>query len=313
MENSVWSKKTLLAGLIGLIVLSVIILPGCGLLKKVTGQQPKQEQQSQQDNPKQLMEMETTIEKIFTDLGGPALESEEGKKNSEQKQSDDKTAGSQSQGQDQGQQKGQEDKQGQAQQNNQTAGKGQASGQQGGQAAADPWQQVSQAIKSLHLSWNELMPEATKKGAKKELIDRFSDTLNNLTKTADTKDKDKVLLTTNSLYQYIAELYSLYQTKSSPELKRVIYYSRNITLNSKIENWNKVSSDTEELKSLWSLMKNTIGKEQQEDAVKLDLSIYELEKVVKEKNKALVDIKGKIILSNMQALQKSMQKSGGSQ
>ncbi|RNC29845.1 MAG: hypothetical protein AWM53_00063 [Candidatus Dichloromethanomonas elyunquensis] len=260
---------------IGAMILVLIFLPGCSMLKKITGQQPKQESQSQQEEPKQLMQIETILDKIFTDLGGPALESEK------------------VQGQ------GQEDQPGQNQQNKQSA------------SVQDPWQQVSQEIKSLHLSWNEIMPEAAKKGAKKDLIDNFSNTLNNLTKTADTKDKDKVLLSANSLYQYIPELYSLYQTKTSPELKRVNYYSRNIILNAKTGNWDKVSSDTEKLKSLWSLIKNTAGKDQQEDSAKLDLSIYELEKVVQERNKELIDIKGKIIQTNLQSLLKSMEKSGG--
>ncbi len=100
----------------------------------------------------------------------------------------------------------------------------------------------------------------------------------------------------------------MYKTKSSPELKRVIFHTRNSVLHAMAKDWDKATADIEDLKALWSIVKNTISKEQQEDATKLDLSIYELEKVVKEKDSDLVEIKGKITMTNVDTMQESMEK-----
>jgi len=249
----------------------LFLLPGCGMISKLT-QPPPQEEQSEKI-PKQLEELEKSIEKIFT-----ALEEEEKKKENTDNPSE------------------------QASENEQNPSE--QDQKEEGQTTKDPWQQVKEEIQSLHVSWNGYMPELTKKGAKKELLDDFSEALNSLTKVTDSKDKNQVLLAANNLYQNIPDMVSLYKTKTSPELKRIIYYSRNIILYSEVEDWEKSTSAVEDLKSLWSLIQNTVAKEKQEDQMKLDLSIYELEKVVKQKNKELVKIKGNITLTNIEALQK---------
>lgn len=291
--------------ILSVVILALIFLPGCGLLNKNPGQQSQQQEQTEKV-PKQLEEIEKNIEKIFLALGGPALESKE----EEEKEKQDQGQEKQQEDQQQGEQK-QEDKkssEGQDQSKSQDQDQGEQKNKQETQAPPDPWQQVSQAIKSLHSGWNDYLPEVTKKGGSKELIDQFGTALNDLTKIADTRDKDKTLLAANVPYERIPDLYSLYKTKVSPELKRLIYYARNTVLLAKAGDWAKAGKNMEDLKSLWSLAENTIGKEQQEDAAKLDLSIYELEKVVKEKNGNLVEIKGKIALDNIGALIEAINK-----
>jgi len=299
MNKSMYNTKIHKKVVILLIIICFFLLGGCGIFNKNSKQQPQQEEQSEKI-PKQLEEIETSIEKIFMDLDGPAIEKKE---DSKQKQDDVKKPTGEDQGTEQGKE-GEGEQQSQGQKDKQEQG-----AKQEGQDS-DPWQQVTQGIKTLHSSWNEYMPEATKKGARKDLIDDFGDALNDLTKIAEGKDKMKTLLAASNLHKYIPDLYALYKTKASPELKRVIYYTRNLVLNSMSEDWVKATSDMDELKSTWSLVKTTIGKEQQEDSTKLDLSIYELEKVIKEKDKNLVQIKGKITLSNIESLQKSMEKGG---
>jgi uncharacterized membrane protein YgcG len=60
------------------------------------------------------------------------------------------------------------------------------------------------------------------------------------------------------------------------------------------------------------MYKNTVSKEQQDTASKLDFSIYELEKVVKQRNQLLTDIKGRVALDNIKSLEKASEKEGQS-
>ncbi len=300
MKNPIFSKRIIIRAVPLLFIVFLIIsgcILGCGILKNNPGQQSKQA--TQEDKiPKQLETMELSLEKIFKAFDGPSA-------NSEEEKSDQKTqekAAESNQGQDPNQQK-QDNSKNSGEQGTSQKDQSKDQGKQ-----KSPWEQLTSEIKNLHFSWNEYLPEVSKKGSKKEVIEGFSNALNNLTKVAESKDKNKILLATNQLYGQVPDLYSLYKTKAPPELRRITYYTRNSILTSMAADWVKASSDLEELKTRWSLVKNTVDQEQQEDSAKLDLSIYELEKVIKEKNQDLVQIKGKITLANIQVLQKSMEK-----
>lgn len=174
-------------------------------------------------------------------------------------------------------------------------------------------QEVSSIVEKMHYQWNNLMPLAIKKGAKNDLINNFDNALNNLSSTVNSKDKMKTLLSANGVYAYIPDLYSLFDAKTSPQIKRIRYYSRSAILNSLTANWGQADSDITNLKSVWALYKSGISKDQQEIANKLDLSIYELEKVVKERNAQLVSLKGQVELSNTEALEKASESESGGQ
>ena len=161
----------------------------------------------------------------------------------------------------------------------------------------------------MHYQWNGYLPSATKKDANRQLIDNFDDALNALTSTSQTKDKNKTLLAANNLYSYIPDFYILYKTESSPEIKRIRYYARNVVLNSTTSNWDQAGKDIVSLKATWAIYKNTIDPKNQDLSSKLDYSIYELEKVVTEKNQSLTDIKGRIAISNTESLEKAAKES----
>ena len=156
------------------------------------------------------------------------------------------------------------------------------------------------------------MPEAIKKGAKKDLVDNIDNALNKLSLTAAGKDKMNTLLAANHLYEYIPDLYTLVKPKPSPEIKRILYYSRNVILNSSASNWAQSDSDIKSLESVWDLYKNGLSKDQKDIANKLELSIYEFKKVVKDRNQSLVKIKGEVEFSNIVALEKATESESGS-
>ncbi len=221
----------------------------------------------------------------------------------------------------QGQQKGEEEdssKQGQQKDSTQQQGNKEENSSQKGdteqqngkataQIAPNRWSNVDKIINKMHYQWNDLMPEIAKKGADMKLVDNFDNALNNLTTTAKSKDQDKVRTSANKLYSYVPDLYSLYRIKMSPEVKRMIYYTRNIILESNKDGWEQVEKDNEALEKSWSLFRNTLEKEQKKTGDKLDFSVYELKKVITEKEQELTSIKGRIVLNNIQQLQKSFE------
>ena len=287
------------------------LLTACGK----SGENPSPQQQSGDEKqefetaPQKLKAIEANIEKIFKSLDGPFVTVEDEKKqdSSQQGQQQEST---QHQGPSQGSSQGNA--------SNQTGQQSQGEQQNTGQQKKapqpeikDPWKDIEPIISNLHYQWNDFMPDAVKKGADPKITGNFSNALNILTNTVKSKDKIKTLTTANDLYGCVFDLYSIYRTEMSPEIKRMRYLIRNTILDSMTGNWEQAVKDAAGLNASWSLLKNTLGKEQQTDTVKLDFSILELEKVITEKNPALTDIKGRVALSNIQSIEKSYEKESG--
>lgn len=284
------------------LTLATLLLSGCN--QGGENQQPKmqsvQDQQQGDKVPEQLKEIETSIEKIIKSLDGPAVGIKEGEAQKDAPQ------GNKSEQEGEADQQNKENKQ--PEQGQQGEGNGEKKQNQQNPQQKDPWQEITPLINDLHYKWNSYMPMAVKKGADKKLIDEFSDALNRLTSTAMEKNKTNALMASSYLYAHVPDLYGLYKTKSSPEIKRIRHYTRNAMLNAMTANWEQADYDINNLKSTWSLYKNTIPKNQQEEANRLDFSIYELEKVVSQRSQPLTNIKGRVVMSNIEAVEKVMEK-----
>lgn len=309
-----------------LVVSIIICLPTAGCGNKNNGpsgqQQSAQGGQNKEDAPEKLTDIEENIESIITALKGPSVPKEDeessggGEKSGMQEQEPspkaEESEGKEKQEGGKGGAEGGEGKSSESpspSESTPSPKEGNTEAQPQSSPAKpspqDPWAQITPLVNSLHYQWNELRPEATSKGASRELTDNFSNSLNSLTNTIITKNKEKTLMETNKLYSYIPDLLYLYKSKTSPELKRVKYYTRNSVLNSLAANWPVAESDITSLKSSWSTYKNTIDKKQHENVSKLDYSINELEKVIKDKNQPLIDIKGRVVLTNINSLEKA--------
>lgn len=308
------------------IAVNLLMFCGCSKNKKNDEQQAKQMKATEKSDkvPEDLENLESSIEKIIKALDGPSVSLKDEKsqsqgQNREQSQGESQSPSPQKSGQGGGQQSGQqsqggEQKQGQGSEGSQGQKTPQPtnnmqSNQNTASSSKDPWQEISPTIHKLHYQWNGYLPSATKKNANRQLIDNFDNALNALTSTIQTKDKNKTLLTANNLYSYIPDFYMLYKTESSPEIKRIRYYARNVVLNSTTLNWDQAGKDIISLKATWAIYKNTIDPKNQELSSKLDYSIYELEKVVTEKSQSLTDIKGRITISNTESLEKAAKES----
>ncbi len=290
------------------ILVLLLLLSACS--RDQSGPQPQQQgtnQQNQQEKiPQLLKDIENDIEKIFEELKGPAVILEE--RDEEHEETENTTGGqNQSQGQN-GEQQQQGQQQGGGQNQTGESGPNQAQGGQKQQQPADPWQKVSTLVNGLHFKWNGFMPEAGKKGANKALIDNFGNSLNKFTNIISKKNTAESLLALSELYSNIPDFYSLYKSGVSPEIKRIRHYTREIILYSKTGEWSRVETTITNLRSSWSLFKNTLDKEHETTSGKLDYSIYELEKVVAEKNQNLTEIKGNVMLANIRVLEKDLQK-----
>lgn len=290
----------------------MLMLCGCNQNKQPPEAQAKQVKSNEESDkvPKDLENIESSIEKIIKALEGPAAstkdEEEQKQQNQDKPNQSEGQEGEDKESKEENKENGEEKKDDQNSEDPKKSEEGNnKANQEKASAPKDPWQEISSTINKLHYQWNGYIPSATKKNARRELIDNFDNTLNNLTSTTVTKDKNKTLLAANNLYLFIPDFYMLYKTPASPEIKRIRYYIRNAVLNAAILNWEQASKDVGSLKATWAIYKNTIDPKNQDLASKLDYSIYELEKVVNENNMYLTDIKGRIAISNTESVEKA--------
>jgi len=299
---------------VSIILLLFFCLFTAGCAKKEEPQdaqlQALKQNQEQEKESEKLKDIEADLEAVFEALGGPSVKTDKSGSEKDSKKDDqqtneesEKTEKQQGGGQKTGEQQSDKDQEEQQQ----TSKEQQIQKDQQKPQTPDKWSKVEDLIRKLHYKWNDLSPDLSKKGADIKLIDNFDNALNQLTTTVSSKDVQKVLESANTLYSKLPDIYSLYRAKISPEVKRMVYYTRNIILEAAKDNWEQVIKDNEAIEKSWSLFRNTLENKQKEPGDKLNFSIYELKKVSAEKNKQLTDIKGKIVLDNIRDLQKAIE------
>jgi hypothetical protein len=283
----------------------LIVFSGCSRDFE-NSQQPQQQQlsfeKSKNEVPKDLEKIEESIEKIFLVLNGPASNVEKDKNTQDLKGNTDKKEEEKSENkEDEKKNEEKKEKKEESDKNTQNSNDSKDSKQ-------TDWQKADSTINNLHYQWNNFTSFAMETNAPRELIDNFSVSLNNLTNMVLNRESVNSLMATNNLYSYIPDLYMLFDTPYSPEIKRLRHYTRSTILNALTDNWDDSEKDLQNLKSSWSFYKTSIQKDRPERTNKLDYSIHELEMVVNEKNKSLSSIKGKVTLNNIDVLEKEEKK-----
>jgi len=298
-----------------------LLLFGCAKNEKPEPkQQATEENQKFEKIPEQLKAIESNIEKLIKELGGPSIGVEEEKKEDKTNKEEEEKSNNEDKRkkEDENQEKQGEDEKGKSKEDEkQNEKNGQQKQKSDEEKSAekeqqppqeDIWQKIIPVIHSLHYQWNSYSPAAAEVNASKTMMDNFSNALNALTSAVESKSKENSLMAANQLYSYVPDFFSLYKTSNSPEIKRVRHFTRSIILNSSADKWDDVNNDLNNLKSSWQIYKNIVFNEHKEAANTLDYSIYELEKVVFQKNKSLIDLKGRVVMSNIEQLEKAVEK-----
>lgn len=279
--------------------------------------------------PKELEKMEKDLNEIIKALDGPVASSEDDKKEEEQKGQQEDTAedknkrdneekSSSDNGEKQEEKESEEnnnEQQGKEKEENKKGSQAEDEGQQEKEAdkqAQQPtqqslWQKITPVVNRLHESWNSFEPKAAKNGGNHDKLSAFSSALNELTNSVFSKDENASLINANKCYGEITELYSIYKKPNISEVKKLNFYTRSAVLSSMNNDWDQADDNLDHLDTIWNLLKNNLGEDNKEQVDILDFSIMELKKVVQEKNKNLTNIKGRIVLTNIDEIDKKLE------
>jgi len=278
------------------------------------GQKSSKPQENQEKPPQSLTQIEQNIDSIIDilDKEGKVQESTETGKQQGQESKNTSSQGSSQSG-------------GSSQDSQQSGGSGQSSSQSGGSSQGSTggessqsskqtqpstptnWEQVDKIIKDTHKKWNEYQPEAVKIGISSEMTNSFDNTLNTLTNNIDGKSLISTLSNATDLYKYIPEFLSHYKSKFV-DIKRVKYFTRDVMYNSRSDKWDLADNSITKMNTLLSNIRSQSSEEIKNNINSLLYGISDLEKVTKERQKNLIQIKGNIILDNIKIIEKYIEK-----
>lgn len=304
-----------------------IVFSGCpGKEQGEENNQTSQKEENKKD-PSKLKELQGSIESMFAMLTGipekdlKSVQKEEEQKSKQQSQQGGEQSGQQGQsGSQQGEQEGGQQGEQSSQQNSQKQ-TSIGSQQKSKKAQKDgtnksilettievDWEKALKDVQKIHLLWNEYMVQAAKYEVAKIYIDKFDSTLNQLTNLIIMRKKEEAAIKTNDLNFLLIDFWAVYDKKSSPELMKLKFLVRNIILYASAKKWDKAAENYNLAKNSLQTVRAVSKKEEQDKINSLDFSILEMEKVIKVKDYPLTRLKGKLVIDNINEIEKKEEK-----
>lgn len=167
------------------------------------------------------------------------------------------------------------------------------------------WNKAEKDISKIHQLWNEFRADAIKYGISSDVIESFSDNLNELTTTLTKRELFRGLILSNDLYDKVVSFEKFFKNKSA-DLKSVLHLGRDATYKALYGMTEEALNSIQKSINIW----NT-AKAQVEDTAmisKLEHSLKELSIAIKKQDPNLIKIKAKIGEKNLEQVIKVVEK-----
>lgn len=304
-----------------LCLILTVVLASCSMLRSSTSE--KEEGDKKKNPPKALTRMEKDTDGIVRDLEevrqmrarqireakSPSKQSQPDKELEKQGQDQKQPADGKEEKQQENEEKNQK-QQGEQEQNKQEEDQGKQEEKQGGEQAAQlmptaqpvpqpDWNKLESTVEGLNELWNSYEPLARSDGAMPETIKGFDDQLMALTEQIMARNEEKTLLAANTLYLYYPDFLKLYSHNQPPEVKQIKGLTRQILTYGQQDRWEDTKPLLDQMKKAWQEAKTKMKKPDKLLNSQIDAAISDFRFVVSEKKINLADIKGRILIKNL--------------
>ncbi len=292
--NKAWARILIIfwAMLLGVSIL------GCqSIIKRILPESRENEEKSSEnqkgsekstekkDPPKSLTEMDGLIVEVITEIEKVQKKNDEAKLKTESDQSNSQTNKEKKQKGSEGERK-----------NEQTV-----RSQEPKKIQVD-WVKINKTLRDIHTQWNVYEGQAVMDGAPPEILTKFEEAVTHLSNSIFSKDEMKTLVAANQSYQYIPEFLNLYKHNKPPETKKMKFHIQQILFDSKMNKWDLSTMHLKGLDEAWTITQSKMKKDNSQLNQRISNAIRDFENAVKTKNPRLVDIKGEILLKNIEAI-----------
>ncbi len=202
-------------------------------------------------------------------------------------------------------------------QNEQQSSDGEGSKQQSGQNAEeeqeqspsvtqDTWSKITDTIKKIHQSWNEVEAKVVKEGLTTDVRDKFEKSLEELTIKTNDKNIEESVFAALEVYRYYPDMVDLFNSKIPAEFYRLKYEVMLIRAESGRLKWEQASAELPKLKAQWDILKKSEAIKDEDISTKTENSLNDLENAVEKQEACLVEIKSEIMMKNMDAIEQKL-------
>ncbi|MGJ0846261.1 hypothetical protein ACR77J_06210 [Tissierella praeacuta] len=170
----------------------------------------------------------------------------------------------------------------------------------------DKWEEINKKLEDIHNKWNSYETEGMKKGVTSEISNRFKDSLNALTSSIEGKNIIGIYDYSSQTMLNLSPIFGLYKDEIWGEINRLKYLTYQSYLNSLKGDDLKIiellKSSEEDISKIRLKLEKNDSKIKILD--KVNLSIEDMNKSLKENSIKLVRIKRDIIIKNLEELGK---------
>ena len=170
----------------------------------------------------------------------------------------------------------------------------------------DKWEEINKKLEDIHNKWNSYETEGMKKGVTSEISNRFKDSLNALTSSIEGKNIIGIYDYSSQTMLNLSPIFGLYKDEIWGEINRLKYLTYQSYLNSlkgdDLKTIELLKSSEEDISKIRLKLEKNDSKIKILD--KVNLSIEDMNKSLKENSIKLVRIKRDIIIKNLEELGK---------
>jgi len=170
----------------------------------------------------------------------------------------------------------------------------------------DKWEEINKKLEDIHNKWNSYETEGMKKGVTSEISNRFKDSLNALTSSIEGKNIIGIYDYSSQTMLNLGPIFGLYKDEIWGEINRLKYLTYQSYLNSlkgdDLKTIELLKSSEEDISKIRLKLEKNDSKIKILD--KVNLSIEDMNKSLKENSIKLVRIKRDIIIKNLEELGK---------
>jgi len=165
------------------------------------------------------------------------------------------------------------------------------------------WNEFEKSVEELHAKWNAIEPQVRADGASRDSMDEFEERLNTFTEQVMARNEDNALTAANRLYGAIPGFLNLYKHKQPPEVKEIKYNVRQVMINGSEDKWEENEKLLEDIKKAWHTAKSRMARPDKNLNMRIDDAIEDFSLVAKQKKTNLVQIKGGILIQNLDKIE----------
>lgn len=172
-------------------------------------------------------------------------------------------------------------------------------------ANLEQFEELKKDVMELHALWNAYEAKAITQFVMQTSIVDFEESLNSLTKSVEARDIMQSLLDVTQLYKYLPDFMMAYATEFPPELDKLRFGAKKITLLGEKGEFDAAMQTLDYLSGVWLLTRPRLKQDSIDIINQFEFAASDLKRAIEAKNPTIMKAKSEVILKVADELEKA--------